>query len=132
MKNENDFTSDTTIGRLKLPCADIPHTPVEDWYSIYGDNGDVAGEVHLSLCIKGKKQESEAPTPKSGDNKLRVLTDRSTSSTIPEDMEFSSKMPKEKDETMPSNWTTHHTSTGCPYYVNEESNVTTWIDPRNL
>lgn len=126
IKNENDFTSDAIIGRLKLPCADIPETPVEDWYSIYGERGDIAGEVHLSLSIKENKSEDALNM-----NELRISIDPNMStSTSKKDLP---KPPADlSDEAMPQGWVIHHTKTGCPYFINEDTETTTWIDPRKV
>lgn len=130
IKNENDFTSDATIGRLKLPCADIPETPVEDWYSIYGDNGDISGEVHLSLSIKGNKNENE-DNMELNLNELRISIDPNMSTATPTD-ELPTVPTELNDEDIPQGWIVQYTKTGCPYYINEDTHITTWIDPRKV
>ena len=126
VKNDNDFTSDTIIGRLKLPCADIPETPIEDWYSIFGDQGDVAGEVHLTLSIKENNEEVM-------DHRVELKKKTFVKSDMASHS-FSSEEPTNQWDlaALPQNWVVHHTSTGCPYYVNEDTKITTWIDPRKI
>jgi hypothetical protein len=33
---------------------------------------------------------------------------------------------------LPEYWTKHETPTGCTYFVNDETKVITWIDPRMI
>lgn len=116
VKNENDFTSDATIGRLKLPCVDISENPVEDWYGIFGDQGDRAGEVHLTLSMKEahKTKTAEATRVTSGDVSAAAGADDCS-----------------RGGELPHSWVQHSTSSGCPYFVNQDLNITTWIDPRS-
>lgn len=58
VKNENNLTSDVTIGRLKLPCSELPRQPVEGWYKIFDDGGDFAGEVHMIVSTKSLQVET--------------------------------------------------------------------------
>jgi hypothetical protein len=136
VKNENDFTSDSTIGRLKLPCADISDAAIEDWYSIFGDHGDIAGEVHLNLSIK-TKADSGGGSPRSGGRQYRFAMDanmsQSTFSFSEDDVAVKSPANKVPDlAVLPEYWTKHETPTGCTYFVNDETKVITWIDPRMI
>lgn len=128
VKNENDFTNDATIGRLKLPCADIPETPVEDWYSIYGEHGDISGEVHLSLSIKENKSDDTGINL----NQLRISIDPNMSTLIPSEEPTTNTSTDLRNEDMPQGWEIRHTKSGCPYYINDDTHLTTWIDPRQV
>lgn len=144
VKNENDFTSDATIGRLKLSCADISDSSIEDWYSIFGDNGDIAGEVHLSLSIKAKRDTGGSPRAGGGERpyKLAMSPNMSTSSVFSfneDDVAVShvhsspsgeDASPEDDLEALPPCWAEAQTPTGCTYYVNEDTKVISWVDPR--
>mmetsp|Transcript_5287 Transcript_5287/g.8730 ORF Transcript_5287/g.8730 Transcript_5287/m.8730 type:complete len:227 (+) Transcript_5287:115-795(+) len=142
VKNENDFTSDTTIGRLKLSCADITESSIEDWYSIFGDNGDTAGEVHLSLSIKAKRDAGGSP--RGGDRPYRLAMspnmststvfsfseDDTTANNANKSSSADDANPEDDMETLPPCWAEVQTPTGCTYFVNEDTKVISWVDPR--
>lgn len=143
VKNENDFTSDTTIGRLKLSCADISDSSIEDWYSIFGDNGDIAGEVHLNISIKAKREGGGSPRTGGGERPYRLAMNPNMSTShvfsFSEDDVAAGNLhspsaddanPEDDLEALPPGWTEIQTPTGCTYYVNEETKVISWIDPR--
>mmetsp|Transcript_14563 Transcript_14563/g.21950 ORF Transcript_14563/g.21950 Transcript_14563/m.21950 type:complete len:274 (-) Transcript_14563:56-877(-) len=49
VRNENNLRADTIIGRLKIPCCEVKTSPSEAWYAIYNGQGEIAGEVQISL-----------------------------------------------------------------------------------
>lgn len=132
VKNENDFTSDATIGRLKLPCYEIPEAPIEDWYSIFGENGVTSGEVHLSLSMSRMNDDV---------SKRRIKSDRVSSRTYNVDNPKSLSTNSSRDSSssgadlaggLPTGWTVMHTPTGCPYFFNSDLRTTTWIHPAEI
>lgn len=48
VKNRN-MTGSVLIGRCKLPCREATDTPVENWYAIFDEGGQPAGEVLLRI-----------------------------------------------------------------------------------
>lgn len=63
VKNRN-MTGSVMIGRCKLPCKEATTTPVENWYAIFDDGGQKAGEVLLSICRSTGRPAPVSTTPR--------------------------------------------------------------------
>ena len=62
VKNRN-MTGSVLIGRCKLPCNEAATTPVENWYAIFDDAGERAGEVLLRISRSGGMNSARKTTP---------------------------------------------------------------------
>ena len=65
------------------------------------------------------------------DAPLRIAIDANMSAHTPTDS-MSSVADISEQADLPAGWAEQHTATGCPYYTNEDTNITTWIDPRRI
>eukprot|EP00602_Paraphysomonas_sp_CaronLab_P004902 CAMPEP_0185026640 /NCGR_PEP_ID=MMETSP1103-20130426/10979_1 /TAXON_ID=36769 /ORGANISM="Paraphysomonas bandaiensis, Strain Caron Lab Isolate" /LENGTH=324 /DNA_ID=CAMNT_0027560289 /DNA_START=485 /DNA_END=1455 /DNA_ORIENTATION=- len=63
VKNENSLQKDVVIGRMKVPCDEVTDVPQEGWYVLKDQDGEFAGEVHLSLVYNTDHDTGEDLNP---------------------------------------------------------------------
>lgn len=53
----------SVVGRIKVACKEITSTETENWFQIYGDDGEGVGEINLVISLLPKTRYIPAPSP---------------------------------------------------------------------